>query len=461
MAAGRRPSPSRSIRTNRVQSKLMFSFVAGLAHSMYDVPTRRWLTARAATIRSAKNVTCQMGWVDVPRRPEESSVQLWCGSELMAKDQAGAKEVRRIRGFDGLRAIAFLLVFMSHKTHIPNAEQFGDIGVWMFFVLSGFLITRILARSREEIESGLSTLSDSLFHFYTRRSARIFPPYYFLIAGITLLSFFLSIDHFGIREKLAYFFYGTNVFVAAHQHWVGDFGHFWSLAVEEQFYLLFAPLVLLSPRRNTIGVCLSIIIIGIAAKILLETGGSSAIAIDVNSLINFSLLGFGGLIGLSVNRTAPKWLYSGGAQVSVLCIYLTLPLAFGTWSQFWLLFGKLSAVLAGILLFQIFNSQQSWFVAILDSAPLRKIGRVSYGAYLIHVFIHFAMIENAFQHLGVYIAAPRTVQVMTELCLSLTIAAISWRYIESPIIAWAARATSAVPSASFITHLIRSKNLIR
>lgn len=109
----------------------------------------------------------------------------------------------------------------------------------------------------------------------------------------------------------------------------------------------------------------------------------------------------------------------GEAQLFVFCLYLALPTAFGTWPQVWPLFGKLSGVLAGILLFQIFNGQQSWFVAILESAPLRKIGRVSYGAYLVHHFVYFSMIQRVLTNFDLHISAPRAVEVLTELGVSL------------------------------------------
>jgi len=346
----------------------------------------------------------------------------------------------RIRGFDGLRAIAFLLVFCSHKIDFSHADSFGDVGVWMFFVLSGFLITRILASSRSEIENGLATVTKSLCRFYLRRTARIFPPYYLLLVLLAAASLFVPIDYFGTSEKLAYFLYGTNFLIAARSQWVGDFGHLWSLAVEEQFYLAFAPLVLLAPRRHTVSVCLAVVSVGIATKIVLEIANVSPVSIDVNSLINFALIGMGGAIGLNASRPTPKWFISGSAQVVALGLYVALPVVFGTWPHLWPLLGRVSAVLIGVLLFQIFQGQRSWFVKILEGAPLRNIGRISYGAYLIHHFLHFSVIENLLRLMGAG-PTPKPVQMLAELAASFLIAGLSWQYLEKPIIAWAARVT--------------------
>lgn len=308
-------------------------------------------------------------------------------------------------------------------------------------MLSGFLITRILARARSDIESGLASIRNSLVRFYLRRTARIFPPYYLLLALLAGISLFVPINYFSTSEKLAYFVYGTNILVAVRGEWIGDFGHFWSLAVEEQFYLAFAPLILLTPSQHTVKVCLAMVLMGIATKIALEISGASAVSIDVNSLVNFALIGFGGIIGLKAARSAPKWLAGGAAQVMVLSVYVTVAVAFGTRPHLWPLFGKLTAVLVGVLLFQIFQCQGSWFVNILESASLRNIGRISYGAYLIHNFLHFSLIEHLLQRFGVG-APPRIVQVLVELAASLILAGLSWQYLEKPSIAWAAGATS-------------------
>jgi len=358
-------------------------------------------------------------------------------------DQSVPGEGARIRGFDGLRAIAFLLVFASHKIYLEQRDALGDVGLWLFFVLSGFLITRILARSRTEIENGLCTVTKGLGGFYLRRTARIFPPYYLLLAFFAAASVFVPIANFGTSEKLAYLLYGTNVLVGARSEWPGNFGHLWSLAIEEQFYLLFAPIILLVSRRHTMTVCLAVISAGVVTKIALEARHASAVSIDVNSLINFALLGIGGVVGLSAARPAPKWFTGGAAQVVVLCFYLALPLVFGTFVRhhLWHLLGKLSAVLVGILLFQIFQGQQSWFVAALQIPPILKIGRISYGAYLIHNFIHFSTIEDLLRYIGVEITAPQSVQLLAELTISLMLASLSWRCLERPIIALAARLT--------------------
>jgi peptidoglycan/LPS O-acetylase OafA/YrhL len=308
-------------------------------------------------------------------------------------------------------------------------------------VLSGFLITRILGRARSDIEGGLASTRNSLGRFYLRRTVRIFPPYYLLLVVLAAASLFVPIDYFGTSEKLAYFLYGTNILIAVRSQWIGDFGHFWSLAVEEQFYLAFAPLVLLTPRRHTLNVCLAMMLMGIATKIALEISRASAVSIDVNSFVNFALIGFGGIVGLRSTWSAPKWVTGGTAQVAVLSFYVTLAAVFGTRPHLWPLFGKLTAVLVGLLLFQIFQGQGSWLVNILESAPLRNVGRISYGAYLIHTFLHFSLIEHLLQRFGVG-APPRIVQVLVELAASLVFAGLSWQYLEKPIIAWAAGATS-------------------
>jgi peptidoglycan/LPS O-acetylase OafA/YrhL len=356
----------------------------------------------------------------------------------------------RIRGFDGLRAVAFLLVFTNHKVQFAYGDACGVVGLGLFFVLSGFLITRILARSREDIEHGQASIAGSLRRFYWRRAARILPVYYALLAVITVASLFMTIDYFGRNEQLAYWFYATNLLVAHRGAWIGDFGHLWSLAVEEQFYLLFAPLILLLPRTYAIAACLACMAAGLAARIGLGLADAPVFSIYTNSFVNFAMLGFGGAIGLLAARAMPRPLVSGWLLIASFCLYLALPVMLVTWSQVWMLIGTWAvAPFAGLLLIQTFHRQDSRLVAVLESAPLRGIGRVSYGAYLFHPFVHFSAIEAIAQRAGIWIAAPRPMQVAAELAVSLALAATSWLCLERPLLAWAKGAT---PADSMFSH---------
>lgn len=91
--------------------------------------------------------------------------------------QCGQSSDKRILGFDGLRAIAFVLIFINTKYPNHPTEAMGTSGPWLFFVLSGFLITRNLASLRAGIERGRHTFRGALKDFYIRRTARIFPAF--------------------------------------------------------------------------------------------------------------------------------------------------------------------------------------------------------------------------------------------------------------------------------------------
>jgi peptidoglycan/LPS O-acetylase OafA/YrhL len=153
----------------------------------------------------------------------------------------------RIPSLDGVRAIAIGLVCLGHLTWNqrllgPNGQylKLGDIGVRIFFVLSGYLITAILLRELEH------TGTLSLRRFYFRRTLRIFPAFYTFVA-VMIVSNSLWWAHLYHGSPLPSLSYTADYFVPAKR----VFGHTWSLAVEEQFYLLWpAALVLLGRRRG-------------------------------------------------------------------------------------------------------------------------------------------------------------------------------------------------------------------
>src|SRR5215467_1488221 len=166
-----------------------------------------------------------------------------------------------IPGLDGLRAIAFLLVFGLHTDYL----QIGWIGVQFFFVLSGFLITSILLDMKKSLPP-----RDYFYKFYGRRFLRIFPLYYFYLlamAGIliTLITVHYRINYLKIFfEQVRYavfyvydFFFSTIYFKQSY-----FLNHFWSLSVEEQFYIFWPLLILLVPEKWTKNLFIFFILLG-------------------------------------------------------------------------------------------------------------------------------------------------------------------------------------------------------
>jgi peptidoglycan/LPS O-acetylase OafA/YrhL len=332
----------------------------------------------------------------------------------------------RIRGFDGLRALAFLMVFVSHKTSGDLTDRYGVTGVWLFFVLSGFLITRILAQSRLNIEMGQIDYRKALGAFYLRRTLRIFPIYYLYLGVLTILFSFNIIVLDGFWRQLSDWLFLSNFYIEFHD-W-GVLGHLWSLAVEEQFYLLFAPLALALPRRYLGHLCAALLMVSVTAHVVFIMRGAPTIHLDTNSLTNFGLLAMGGLAGLAADKPIPKWLTSSGAIVLTLLVFLILPDVVSTlrWSQY----GHLSGALVVLLLIQVYQNQAGRAVSFLSLAPLRGLGVISYGAYLFHPVIDCSQVLMTMGYSG---RGPHAVGVLLDLVLTIVLAMLSWRFFETPL----------------------------
>jgi len=156
-------------------------------------------------------------------------------------------------GLDGLRGVSIIIVIMSHFfMHTPYTKSIaGSIGVWTFFVISGFLITTLLIKEK------VTTGNISLKRFYIRRFFRIIPVAYLFIAVLFIINYF---QHLGIGTIpfISASLFLQNLPVRSFSSWY--LGHFWSLSVEEQFYLTF-PFVLVYSFRNYIKLIICLIIL--------------------------------------------------------------------------------------------------------------------------------------------------------------------------------------------------------
>src|SRR3954466_6828035 len=200
--------------------------------------------------------------------------------ELTGREVAPPMPSGHIATLDGLRGVAILLVMLCHflgLLHTGNHRLdsllhlgfgHGWVGVNLFFVLSGFLITGILLDAKS---------SPRYFrNFYARRTLRIFPLYYgVLFVCFAILPLFPgsnSADFLALRSRQGWLWtYCTNIKIVLDGDWkfatpLLDLGHFWSLAVEEHFYLVWPLLVFLLPTRALVKACIGVIVVAGLAR---------------------------------------------------------------------------------------------------------------------------------------------------------------------------------------------------
>lgn len=305
-----------------------------------------------------------------------------------------ATAIRHIASLDGIRAAAAMLVFASHA--FASAPVPGSLGVTVFFFLSGFLITTLLRREREA-SGGVS-----LRRFYLRRACRIFPPMYFMLIAMLLFAMVMHpMSDVATKAVLAQFLHLTNYLIVTTRADAGLLPHtsvFWSLAVEEHFYIVFPMLFLFLSGQMALrrvaaalaGLCLLVL----AWRMLLAL--DPAVASDyffyaTDTRID-SLL-FGCIMGVWRNPVldlacAPAMspTFSGKA-----ILLLAVALLLGTLLYRAPMFQKtVRYTLQGIALFPMFwlaVRYPGWAAfRWLNWKPVRSLGSVSYSFYLAHPF---------------------------------------------------------------------------
>lgn len=287
-----------------------------------------------------------------------------------------------IPGLDALRAIAVLLVSFQHwqPEAIGHVLLFGSTGVSCFFVLSGFLITAILLKQHG------APFWPALMNFHWRRALRIYPAYYAL--NIALLAAGIPLAWDTAVWNLTY---TTNLHVFATGAWIGNVSHFWSLAVEFQFYLFWPFVILLTPRRWLVPALSAIIVLSCVTRLVLFATGFDDSQIKVFTLSCFDYFACGGLLALPSVR-ARLWSHrSTGNMVAWGCVGLFV--AAGIFAECGMM-SKTAAISVQLPMLLVFITQliflttssghQTLWKKWLDTAPLRYLGLISYGFYLYH-----------------------------------------------------------------------------
>jgi peptidoglycan/LPS O-acetylase OafA/YrhL len=348
----------------------------------------------------------------------------------------------RIKGLDGLRTLAIALVFLQHYTVFGARLELGGYGVWLFFVLSGFLIVRILHEERRRVEAGATTVKRALGRFYWRRTLRIFPIYYLTLAVCVLLGLVGVIHDRLLPDMLWHASYLSNVYFGEMAaKWVGRFGPFWSLAIEEQFYLLAAPALLFAPARWSRNLCALLICASLLMSLVMRSSGANEMQLYTNSLINFFALAFGGwlALGLKARRAEGRRSWAG---VLAIGLYLGLIVGFDNVGLYRpdtarLIAGLpivLASLFGGLAILSIYNNQQSWLVKGLELWPLRAFGRISYGFYLYHNLIDHYLITRVSAAIGHPVRPSDWIEISFSFLVGLTMAVLSWLLIEKPLL---------------------------
>ena len=316
-------------------------------------------------------------------------------------------ETRRIASLDGVRGIAILMVLAVHLQQLEvlpasylwlrRLMYVGWSGVDLFFVLSGFLITGILLDTRDR--SGRAQV------FYARRALRIFPLFYLaVLIGIVLTPFAASatelvrINFPSLREWVLYLCYLQNWAIPITNHNI--LGQFWSLGVEEQFYLLWPWCVWMVPRKSLHWVCLG----GIAAApcirlIILHFVPPVSPIVLMNTFCRMDTLLFGSLCAIAVrsdrwSRIARRLILPAVGLALFTMAGIDFLFVHELWSRgFWTQSVGYTALAIGysaVLLAAYFQSgSRTALDRILKHPFLRFCGKYSYGLYVWHVPVFF------------------------------------------------------------------------
>jgi peptidoglycan/LPS O-acetylase OafA/YrhL len=361
---------------------------------------------------------------------------------------------RRIPSLDGVRGLAILVVVIHNASWILNSSEqvvlelistataTGWVGVQLFFVLSGFLITGILIDTRD---------SPTYFRsFYLRRVLRIFPLYYVFLAGAFFVFPLVASTEWNElagRYQIWYWSYLAN--------WSSPLGlgipglsHLWSLAVEEQFYLLW-PLIVSSLRRRTlIKLCVTVILVTPLVRLGINLVGLPPNAAYEFTVARWDALAGGGLLAILMVEDSWRALLAsvsnriGSAAVLALAVIFLTTRGFVEDNLLVQVVGQSAAVvLFGCVILVAVTptgARQEAARKYLRARWLRFLGKYSYAVYVFHFPVHII----ASKYLGAAVNGPddpwrilRWAAYVTAVgVVSTLLAIVSWSVLEKPFL---------------------------
>lgn len=339
---------------------------------------------------------------------------------------------------DGIRAIAILAVLYTHL--LPSDYwlfniYWGGLGVRLFFVLSGFLITKILLSYKLDHTRNVSNNFTLIKNFYTRRLLRLTPVFFLAITAAAFLNFP------GVRDNYWWHvLYLSNIKIAISNTWPPLTAHFWSLAVEEQFYLLWPFFVIFLSIKNLKHVVLLGILSSLAYRAVLRIYNVPDITIWMLLPDSVDALMIGAALALYTtlyqNYRTTNILYLLGACAFVMWLILV----FG-----WILIPEfkkpdifitlelqktLSAIYFSIFILWIINCEKNIIVQILSNRSIVFIGKISYSIYVIHFFVKHSINIGYYKLIGH--SPPTITHAVLTFLLVLICSTLLWFMVELP-----------------------------
>ncbi|QDU79492.1 O-acetyltransferase OatA [Polystyrenella longa] len=344
---------------------------------------------------------------------------------------------------DGLRALAVIAVFYAHfKNQETGAEyfQWGWAGVHLFFVLSGFLITRILLECREKVAQSQTSLWFTFKNFYIRRFLRIFPIYY-----LFLLVIFIGMPK--IREDIWWYLtYLQNIKFAMDNQFV--VGHIWTLAVEEQFYLVWPFLILWLPKRALLPAMILAVAIGPLSRIYFTATGWSTFSTMVLTPCNLDTLAMGSILAWLTTYKTPD-------QVASICrkiLFAGIPLGiYYLYAQntgetrisrdaqplseltYFVLADLAAALIFTWVIYRTSIGFRGPLGMLLSCKPMTYLGKISYGLYVYHYHVHAALERKLFPRLGIELPESEIIKLLVYGGAATIVASLSWHFFEKPL----------------------------
>ena len=325
---------------------------------------------------------------------------------------------------DSLRAFAIFGVMYTH--FVNDDSMLGTLGVDLFFVLSGYLISGILLRCRTLIESGGSNIPATLRTFYVRRGLRILPVYYLCLVGLVLAGNQEARDQFWWHAT-----FNSNILFVLRPFTTVT-SHFWTLAVEEQFYVVWPVIILLTPRSKLFPVLLMTIALGPIYRVAGYAAGLPHNALGILLPGCVDILAIGALLAyVDVDkRWRPALMRAGLWSIPVPLLLAGFPVLNAP--QFYIVVRPLCGLAFAWMIATSIGGTHS-VARALRVRVLVSVGVVSYGAYVFHL-VAGRLAERFYAHL---MAAPQLDRGLSLFiwgtAMTLVIAAASWKLVEQPI----------------------------